>query len=317
MTQQLDVVGVGEAMLLLQAPPGTTLEETASVSVAVAGAELTVCATSARLGATAGFVSRVGDDAPGRRVCRAVHDLGVDGSSIEIDGEHPTGVFLRESLPDGERRVTYYRRGSAASTMDASMVDAALRKPPRAIVISGLTLALGDGPRHLVTELVHSAAAADTQVVVDVNLRPALGIDSVVATLRGLLPEIDLLLLGDDESPAMFGETEPARVFDAAEAAGVPETVLKGGPRGCWVRDTTGVIRHQPSLATRVVDPVGAGDAFLGGYLVARLAGAAAGGAAWLGSHMSAAVVAVAGDTEGLPSWSEGPNLLARSLEHN
>ncbi|MDT0268622.1 sugar kinase [Streptomyces sp. DSM 44915] len=310
---RLDVVGVGEAMLLLQAPPPAPIEEADALSVSVAGAELNVCAAVARLGGRAAFLSAVGDDAPGRRVRRAVRELGVADRLLRVDPARPTGLFLRETPADGARRVTYYRAGSAASALDAPA--AALltgHDAPRAVVVSGLTAALGAGPRRLLERLAGQAAAAGTAVVLDVNLRPALGIDEALATMRRLLPHVDLLLLGDDESGPLFDTTDPAEVLARAAAAGVGETVLKGGERGCWLWDEGP--RHVPAHPTRAVDTVGAGDAFLGGYLAGRLAGAGPLPAADLGARIAAGVVAHPGDTEGLPDPPTARRLLAAAL---
>ncbi|MFE8910519.1 sugar kinase [Streptomyces globisporus] len=307
--EHLDVVGVGEAMLLLQAPPPAPLETARTLSVAVAGAELNVCATVARFGGSAAFLSAVGDDAPGRRVLRAVRDLGVAENLIHVDPGRPTGLFLRETPQSGERRVMYYRAGSAASALDADRADLlAAPHAPRALVVSGLTASLGDGPRRLLHRLVRQAGAAGTSVVLDANLRPSLGTEDAVETMTLLLPHVDLLVLGDDESGPLLGATDPEAVLAAARDAGVAETVLKGGERGCWLWDDG--LRHIPAHPTRVVDTVGAGDAFLGAYLTARLSGTSAPAAALLGARIAAGVVARAGDTEGLPDRATAQALL-------
>ncbi|WP_062217614.1 sugar kinase [Streptomyces sp. NBRC 109706] len=311
---RLDVVGVGEAMLLLQAPPPSPIEEAEALSVSVAGAELNVCAAVARFGGRAAFLSAVGADAPGRRVRRAVRDLGVDDTLVADDPDRPTGLFLRETPADGRRRVTYYRAGSAAAALDASAADRVdPGNAPRSVVVSGLTASLGAGPRRLLERLVREAGDAGTAVVLDVNLRPALGIDAALATMRRLLPLVDLLLLGDDESGPLFGTTDPVEVLAAATAAGVGETVLKGGERGCWLRDEGP--RHVPAHPTRVRDTVGAGDAFLGAFLAGRLAGARPLAAARLGARIAAGVVAHTGDTEGLPERGTAHRLLTAALD--
>ncbi|MEV1011781.1 sugar kinase [Streptomyces sp. NPDC049881] len=310
---RLDVVGVGEAMLLLQAPPPSPIEQADALSVSVAGAELNVCAAVARLGGRAAFLSAVGTDAPGRRVRRAVRDLRVEDTLLREDPARPTGLFLRETPADGERRVTYYRAGSAASALDASAADLlAAQEPPRSVVVSGLTASLGPGPRRLLERLVREPADAGTAVVLDVNLRPALGIDDALATMRRLLAHVDLLVLGDDESGPLFGTTDPAEVLAAARAAGVGETVLKGGERGCWLWDEG--LRHVPVHPTRAVDTVGAGDAFLGAFLAGRLAGARPHAAAVLGARIAAGVVAHPGDTDGLPDRTTAHRLLTEAL---
>lgn len=301
--RQLDVVGVGEAMLLLQAPPPASLTEAKLLLVDVAGAEFNAVAAIARAGGRTALLSRVGDDEPGQRVLLAMAALNVERNLIVKDSAHPTGLFLRSTPADGSRQVLYYRAGSAASTMDASDADRLwAAEPPRAVILSGLTAALGDGPRRLMAAITENAGPFGTSVVVDANLRPALGHTSdVVASIRRALAFTDLLVLGDDESEAVFGTTSPTEVFAAARMAGVKETILKGGARGCWFADSQGQPIHMPSSAAMVIDSVGAGDAFLGGYLSARLVGASPRSAAALGSEFAAGVIASVGDTAGLP----------------
>ncbi|WP_457963932.1 sugar kinase [Arthrobacter sp. D1-29] len=308
----LDVVGVGEAMMLLQAPPPSSIKEAPHLEVNVAGAEFNACAAVARLGGRAALLTSLGDDAPGQRVWQTMMELGVETQFVRVDPARPTGIFLRETPSDGSRRVFYYRRGSAASAMDGSDADRLVAdQAPRAVLLSGLTAALGPGLRDLIKRISSDAASRGSAVVVDVNLRPTLGsMAEVIATIRDVLPLVDLLVLGDDESPELFGTTSPDAVFSAAAEAGVKETVLKGAERGCWFQGDDGKPVHQPALASQVVDPIGAGDAFLGGYLGARLAGIPPAGAAILGSQFAAGVIASVGDTNGLPGPGEAKSLL-------
>jgi 2-dehydro-3-deoxygluconokinase len=271
---------------------------------------LNVCAAAAALGARTGFASRVGDDPLGGRVRAAATALGVDTGLLATTTAAPTGVFFKDVRPDGQRRVYYYRAGSAASTMDASDARRVLACRPGTVVVSGITASLGAGPHRAVTELLHSARDAGVRVALDPNLRPALGpVPEQVARLLPLLPYVDTLLLGTDEAPHLLGHTEPAGIFAAASAAGVGETVLKAGPDGCWV-EVAGQPRHLPTAATAVLDPVGAGDAFAGGYLVGRARGLSVFGAAWLGTQLAARVVAHVGDTTGLPDPEQAAALL-------
>ena len=97
-----------------------------------------------------------------------------------------------------------------------------------------------------------------------------------------------------------------------AADAGCREVVVTGGAAGCWWVDDDGNVHHEPSRALAVVDPVGAGDAFTGGYLATRLHGGTQREAAAVASILAAAVVGTAGDTAGLTgsrSWprTHGP----------
>ncbi|SCL32538.1 2-dehydro-3-deoxygluconokinase [Micromonospora pallida] len=314
----LEIVGIGEAMVLFQPPLGRLLVDAPSVEVHVAGAELNLCTAAARLGVRAGFCSRVGADPLGARVLAVARAAGVDTSLVTVDPGHPTGLFLKDIQPDGQRRVHYYRRGSAAAHLDASDAARLLAVRPRLVAVSGITLALGAAPRAAVEAVLRAARDQGVRVALDPNLRPALGdVDQQAAHLRPLLPYVDVLLLGTDEAGPVLGVRDPddaVEVFAAATAAGVGETVLKAGPDGCHHAGPTGDPVHLPSAATTVVDPVGAGDAFAGGYLAGRLRGASPAGAATLGSALAAGVVAAAGDTAGLPDRAAAAELLRQAL---
>ncbi|MCW3843812.1 sugar kinase [Micromonospora yasonensis] len=312
---RLDLVGLGEAMALFQPPPGAALADTATVEVHVAGAELNLCVAAARLGAGTGFCSRVGADPLGARVLAEARAAGVDTTLVAVDPDHPTGLFLKDARPDGQRRVYYYRRGSAAAHLDEADGVRLLAARPRMAAVSGVTLALGPGPRAAVTSVVRTARRAGTAVALDPNLRPALGpVERQAADVRALLGHVDVLLLGTDEAGPVLGVRDPSdpdEVFAAATAAGVRETVLKAGADGCYhAGGTPDAAVHLPSAATVVVDPVGAGDAFAGGYLTARLRGVPPAGAAALGNALAAAVVAAPGDTAGLPDRASAAALL-------
>jgi 2-dehydro-3-deoxygluconokinase len=298
------VVGLGEAMVLFQPADGRSLARCRSASVHVAGAELNLLAAVRRAGVRAAFCSRVGADPFGERVLAAADGLGVETGLVAVDADRPTGVFAKDVRADGGRRVYYYRAGSAASALDEADAERALAARPALVAVSGLTAALGDGPRRAVRRL---GRAQGVHLALDPNLRP--GLPPVTDLLLELLPVTDFLLLGLDEAGPLFGTEEPAEVFRRASAAGVGEVVLKAGADGCWHAGGDGPV-HLPSAAARVVDPVGAGDAFAGAYLAARLQGIGPRGAAWLGTRFAAGVVAHPGDTDGLPGEAEAAELL-------
>jgi 2-dehydro-3-deoxygluconokinase len=303
----VEIVGLGEAMVLVTPADGEPLHRSAIASLHVAGAELNLCAAAARLGAHAAFCSRVGADPFGERIRAEAQRLGVDTSLLTVEPGAPTGIYFKDVHTDGARRVHYYRAGSAASTMDESDARRVIDARPALVVISGITAALGDGPFAAVRAVI----ASSLRTVLDPNLRPALGpIRDQAERLRPLLARVDILMLGLDEAGPVLGTTDPVEIFAATAAAGVTETVLKAGPDGCFVGGPDGPI-HLPTAATRVVDPVGAGDAFAGGYLVGRLRGLDPVRAAWLGTRMAAEVLTAVGDTEGLPTREAASALLA------
>jgi len=306
---RLDVVGFGEAMVLVV--PSGPLAAATEAGLHVAGAELNVCAAVAALGATSAFATRVGADPFGARIIADVARLGVRTDLIDVDDRHPTGVFFKDVHPDGARRVYYYRSGSAAAHLSEADADRVLAARPRLVVVSGITAALGPAAEAAVTRLITGARDAGVRVALDPNLRPAMG--SVAAQAQRLLPllrHVDVLLLGLDEAPWLFGAEDPASVLAAAADCGAGTAVVKAGADGAYVL-VDGDVTHVPTAATVVVDPVGAGDAFAGGYLYGYLGGRDAYASARLGSALAARVVATVGDNDGLPRPDEVAGLLA------
>jgi 2-dehydro-3-deoxygluconokinase len=307
---QLDLVGFGEALILLQPPAGQQLADAGRLEVHVAGAELNACAAVSCLGGRTVLCTRLGLDPFAERVGASAARLGV-AVAADTDPARPTAVFFKDALADGLRRVHYYRAGSAASAMSIADARRGVALEPRSVLLSGLTLALGPGPASMVLEVAARAAAHGCAVVVDANLRPQLGdLDRTVAALRGILSSTDLLVIGVDEARAVFGTAHPAEIRDRAAAAGCREVVITAGAEGCWWMDAAGEPHRQPSLASAVVDPIGAGDAFTGGYLAARLVGKTPEHAALVGSRLAAGVAAATGDTGGLPTRAAARLLL-------
>src|SRR4051812_1894490 len=112
-----DVVTLGECMAVLFPERPMGLDRAPRLRLDIAGTESNTAIGLARLGHRARFISRVGDDPFGRRIRQTLIHEGVDTTFLQTDAEAPTGVFFREPLADGLRRVYYYRAGSAASSM--------------------------------------------------------------------------------------------------------------------------------------------------------------------------------------------------------
>jgi 2-dehydro-3-deoxygluconokinase len=90
---------------------------------------------------------------------------------------------------------------------------------------------------------------------------------------------------------------------------GPAEVIIKEGERGCSALiDNTA--HHEPAVPVTVIDPVGAGDAFVAGYLAARLAGAEPAGRLRTATATGAYAVSVPGDCELLPTPGELEQLL-------
>lgn len=271
------VVTVGETMLLLSGQSVGAVPDLDAMRVDTGGAESNVAIGLARAGVPTTWVGRVGTDPAGDRVVADVRSSGVDVVAI-ADADRSTGLMMKERLADGRTRVTYHRRGSAGSAIGPEDVPAGLVEQAALVHLSGITLALSDRSRATVDAVLDRAEAAGVPVSFDVNHRPKL-IDSDTARVRyrAVVERSATVFASDDEARLVLGrEEQPDDEDDLARglaALAHGTAVVKLGSRGA-VASVDGVLHRRAATPVRVVDPVGAGDAFVAGWIAAVLGGA-------------------------------------------
>jgi 2-dehydro-3-deoxygluconokinase len=276
-----------------------------SLELSVAGAEANVAIGLARLGHRVGWVGRVGDDEPGELVRRTLRAEGVDVSAVTTDPSGPTGLMLAERRIGDIVRVTYYRSGSAGSRLSPADVRPKIAEGVRLLHLTGITAALSDSARECVTDAAAQARAAGAAVSVDVNYRSRLWTqDAARATLLPLTGLADILFASADELAMLAGHDDLPVAAAEALARGAGQVVVKRGADGatCYYAHGRSDV---PARPVPVADVVGAGDAFVAGYLSAHLDGAGIGDCLGRATATAAFAVARSGDWEGLPTRAE------------
>ena len=201
----MSVLTVGETMALLDPVEDGPLDAGRRLTLRIAGAESNVAVALARLGVEATWVSALGADAYGDLVERTLVAEGVRVVARR-DPERPTGLFTK--WRDGGRsHVLYHRHGSAASALRPDDVPDELLDGVRLVHLTGITTALGDGPRALVHDVARRAAADGATVLFDPNWRPALWASPAAAAAAhvDLLPHVDWYLCGLEEGRLLWG----------------------------------------------------------------------------------------------------------------
>ncbi len=211
------------------------------------------------------FVSRIGEDADGAAITRAMEEWGLDTSGVQRDPARPTGS-VQIALQDGEPHYTltpdvaydFIEKMARPPVTDAPLVyhgSLALRNPVSRATCKALTEWPG------------------AQVFVDVNLRaPWWSRQAVMDDLQ----RARWAKLNVDELRALgFDQAEADDALRALQSAtGVHQVILTRGKQGAAVLTADGQVEHvPPAPLERRVDPVGAGDAFSAIYLHGLLAG--------------------------------------------
>ncbi|CAB4558611.1 unannotated protein [freshwater metagenome] len=303
-SKNIDVLTFGETMGLVVAEPGP-LEFAGSAQLRIGGAESNVAIVASRLGRSTHWVSRIGDDAFGRLVERTLRAEEV-GVTVIRDPQRPTGLMVKERRSRTLQRVRYYRSTSAATKLAHDDIDDDLLSRASILHVTGITPALSPEARDAVDTLIDRARALGVTVSLDINYRSALWTRSEAAAfLSSAIPRCDIVFGGLDE----FALVDPGIVtadaaIEDALARGAAEVIVKLGDRGA-VGERDGHRAAVEATPVDVVDTVGAGDAFVGGYLVARLDGLTLDECLALGGLVGAAACTVAGDWEGAPRREE------------
>ncbi|MEV6637197.1 sugar kinase [Actinoplanes sp. NPDC051470] len=285
----------GETMGLVAADGIGLLEYARSFSFAIGGAESNVAIGVARLGGRATWLGRVGRDATGDLIANRLRHEGVTTHAIRDDAF--TGLMVRYRRTGALTHVDYHRAGSAGSRLSPADLPASFSDID-ILHVTGITPALSAGARAAVFQAVEQARADGVTVSVDVNYRAKLWSRFDAApVLRDLVTRADIAFAGPDEAALFVGDGDPVA---GLAGLGPAEVVVKDGARGCAAL-IEGRRYEVPALAATVVDPVGAGDAFVAGYLADRMAGAAAGPRLRTAIAVGAFAVTTPGDCEGLP----------------
>ncbi len=268
------VVTVGEPLVAFVASDGPLPASAAYTSV-VTGAETNVAIALARLGHDVELLGQVGADAIGERVLRTLRAEQVGSTFVRSVPGADTGVLIREPAVFGPAQVLYRRRGSAGSLMDASYVAtcSAAFQGASWLHVTGITPALSTSCAQAVRHAVDLARSNGVKVSLDVNMRVTLwDPDTAHATLHDLVPLCDLVFGDAAELCLLAGVPSLHHAIELLHEMGVSQVVLKRGALGAVVHSSASPALELPGVPVNdVKDLVGAGDAFVAGYLSARL----------------------------------------------
>ncbi|MFT4044405.1 MAG: sugar kinase [Gordonia sp. (in: high G+C Gram-positive bacteria)] len=264
-----DVIAIGESLALLGATESGRFHRGAALRLSFGGAESNVAIGVARLGGNAAWLGRVGTDTLGDLILRELRAEGVTSYAIR-DPDTATALMIKERPTPGRSRISYYRRHQAGSRLTAADIDRGAIASARILHVTGITPALSASASEAITHAIDYAKTIGRVVSFDINHRDSLWADRDRAqtTYRGLAARADLIFAGSDEAALIVGtddlERQASALLELGEAAAV---IIKLGADGAFVATRDSRVHRAKAVPVEVVDTVGAGDAFVAGWL--------------------------------------------------
>jgi 2-dehydro-3-deoxygluconokinase len=265
----IDIIAIGEPMIEFNQSRST---DAATYLQGYGGDTSNMAIAAARLGARAGYVTRLGDDAFGRLFLELWSREGVDATGVAVDPDAATGVYFVTHGATGHA-FSYLRAGSAASRLHPGNLPLDVVRRARLLHASGISQAISAGACDAVFTAMDIARRNGAIITYDPNLRTKLWpLARARAVIMATFGSCDWCLPSQDDATLLFPGASPEGVIAASHRAGARGVVLKRGAAGCIVSDGQ---RSETITAQRVVpvDATGAGDCFDGAFAARLLAG--------------------------------------------
>lgn len=324
--REFDLICMGRAAVDLYADQiGADLENVTTFSKYLGGCPANVAVGTSRLGLQTAMLTRVGHEAMGRFVKGTLKDEGVDVSMVLEDPDRLTGLVLLGVNPPDNFPLIFYRENCADTAIEEDDFSVESFERARALLVTGT---------HFSTEelfktsckAVELAKSVDTKIILDIDFRPVLWgltghgdgesryVEANIVTerLKTIFDKCDLIVGTDEELKIASGlrEVDGAIEYLKEQSSGL--IVRKKGQEGCEVHAS-----YSPEailgegFQVPVFNVLGAGDAFLSGFLRGWLAGQPLSTCCTWGNACGALVVSRHGCSAAIPFWLELQEFLA------
>lgn len=223
----------------------------------VGGSPLNVAVGLGRLGREVDFLTSIADDSYGRRIVDYVEAAGVQLVS-ESRGAERTATARSTLAADGSADYAFDLDWQLSGTPVV---------PPPLFVHTGSIAAVQDPGCLAVAALIETYRVSAT-VSFDPNVRPSLTADRqlAIARIEHLVERSDIVKVSEEDLRWIDPEHDPERTARSWLTLGPAIVAVTMGERGSLAFCSAGEARAA-AVPTRVVDTIGAGDAFMAGLL--------------------------------------------------
>jgi fructokinase len=232
------------------------------------GAPANVAVGLSRLGASAVFLGKVGDDVLGRFLKDTLEGYGVNTEHMLFTKDTRTGVVFVTLGEGGERSFEFYIDPSADRFLEEGEVEEQLFTENNLLHFGSISL-ISEPSKSATKKAVRLAKEQGMIISYDPNLRPGLWPSEETARteIRSMLGEADVLKISEEELEFITGEQDIENGVSRLDEFNIPLILITLGAEGSWIFIQGEAPVHVPAMKVNAVDTTGAGDAFVSGML--------------------------------------------------
>ncbi|WP_347460441.1 sugar kinase [Clostridium sp. DMHC 10] len=270
----------------------------------LAGAEVNVCVGVSRLGHSVEYITKLGEDPFGMFIKESLSKENIGTKYISSTDKFFTGFQLKSKVSDGDPKIFYFRRNSAAANFNIDDLKSLDLSDVRHIHLTGIFPALSESSRNASYKLVELAKENNIRITFDPNLRMQLwsSKEEMIKTINDIAFKSDIVMPGISEGLILTGSDKPEEIADFYLNKGAKIVIVKLGTKGAFVKSKEETHTVPGFKVEKVVDTVGAGDGFAVGVIGGILEGLSIKDAVRRGNAIGAMAVMSPGDNDGYPT---------------
>ena len=214
MAKKYDMIGFGEAMVRFTAPDHARLEQSASLLMAIAAAELNCSVNISRLGLKTAWVSKLVDTWSGQYIINKGREHGVDMSNVVLEPFDGCGrkarnglCFLEVGIGPRASRQIYDRGNSAISQVEPGDIDwESILSETRWFHTTGITTAISKKAADEAVRALKIAKKLGVKTSFDLNFRSTLWTaEQAQVTMKEIMPYVDVIIGNEEDFEKMLG----------------------------------------------------------------------------------------------------------------
>ena len=266
MSSDLDLITIGESLIELSAD--TKLADADTLTKYYGGDTLAVAVAAKRMGSNVGYVSKIGDDYFKDYLIESWQNEGLDISRTTVIKGY-NGIYF-VSRPENEKKeYSYYRKKTAACTLNVNDIDKDYIKSAKAVYSSGVTQSLSINAKEVVKEVFKIAKENGLLVAYDPNFTEDIwSVEEAQEALLDVIDYVDILFMN---TTTCGKELITKSLNDAIKYfwdKGVKTVIIKSSQeQGYYIGRDGEIVFINFYNTSDIKDTTCAGDAFNGAYI--------------------------------------------------